>query len=413
MRLKSILEQDVLCFDGGFGTMADARKLISPCPEKLHFTHPADIVAIHRAYVEAGAKVIETNSLGGTPAKLAEHGLEEQCEMLATMAVQHAKEAADGLAWVAYSAGTIGQFLAPLGTLTVEEAIAQYQRPLKAARDAGADLFIIETITDIADMRMALMAAVPLGLPVIASYSYSQNGRLLTGGTPASAALSAAALGAAALGINCSTGPEDMVAPLLDMRLVCPLPVIVQPNAGIPQLDAEGNTVFPLSPQDMLPDMQALLEAGAAGIGGCCGTTPEHIRAFAKLCEDRHPPAPTIVNETWLCSQREKVPLKEALSALAVIRLEDEDVSLLYDLPECKAVLLDLTEVSAEEAAEAVTMAQMATTKTMLFQTEDAQVATAALRAYHGRSALLAPASMDGVARPFGAVLVSDGLVAD
>lgn len=407
MRLKTILEHEVLCFDGGFGTQANARKLIAPCPEKLHFSHPAEVVAIHRAYVEAGAKVIETNSLGGTAAKLSEHGLADQCEMLATMAVQHAREAAGNRAWVAYSAGTIGQFLAPLGMLTIEEAIAQYRRPLVAARDAGADLFILETITDIADMRMALLAAIPLGLPVIASYSFSQNGRLLTGGTPACAALSAAALGVLALGINCSTGPEDMVRPLLDMRLVCPLPVIVQPNAGIPTLDAEGRTVFPLSAEDMLPDMQALLEAGASGIGGCCGTTPEHIRAFARLCEDRHAPAPTVVHETWLCSQRETVSLQEALSVLAQVRLEDEDVSLLYDLPDCKAVLLDLAALSPEEASEAVTMAQMATTRPLLFKTEDAQVASAALRAYHGRSAVLAPQALEATLRPYGAVLVS------
>lgn len=407
MRLKTILEHEVLCFDGGFGTMTNALKLSAPCPEKLHFTHPAEVVSIHRAYVEAGAKVIETNSLGGTAAKLQEHGLGDQCEMLATMAVQHAKEAAGNMAWVAYSAGTIGQFLAPLGTLSAEEAIEQYRRPLIAARDAGADLFIIETMTDIADMRMALLAAVPLGIPVVASYSFSQNGRLLTGGTPACAALSAAALGVIALGINCSTGPEDMLRPLLDMRLVCPLPVILQPNAGLPELDAQGNTLFPLSPSDMLPDMEALLDAGASGIGGCCGTTPEHIRAFSRLCEHRNAPAPTVINETWLCSQREMVPLQEALSALASVQLEDEDVSLLYDLPDCKAVLLDLTALSAEEAAEAVTMAQMATTRPLLFKTEDTQVASAALRVYHGRSAVLAPQALESILRPYGAVLVS------
>lgn len=409
MDLTGLLAQEVCRFDGGFGTLAAAMNLRADCPELLNLESPQGVLAIHKAYVEAGAQVIETNSLGANPIKLSEKGLAGRCGELATAAVKLARQAAGEKALVAFSLGTCGQFLYPVGGLSMADAIACYQEPIRAAQAAGADFVIAETFTDIGDMRAALLAAASLNMPAVASFTFEKSGRTMTGSTPQAAALAAAALGACALGINCSTGPEDMLGPLKAMRAVCPLPVIVQPNAGLPELTPEGLTRFTLGPGDMAGPVAALLDAGAAGIGGCCGTTPEHIRLFADLAKATPPPAAQAPIGPLLSSQRQIIPLPLALSSLAALRLTDADVSDLYDLEEeHQAVLLDVTDLTPEDAAEATAMAQLATARPLLFAAENGDALRSVLRAYHGVTALRVPQALVGLLPAFGALALPE-----
>ncbi|MDR3051217.1 MAG: homocysteine S-methyltransferase family protein [Oscillospiraceae bacterium] len=385
---KTLLRQQVVQFDGGFGTMINAQGLIAPCMESLNLTHPDAVQAVHAAYVAAGAQVVETHSLCTNPLQLRAHGLEDQTEALARAAVQNARAVAKNNALVAYSVGTLGAFLAPLGDLTLDEAVALYTRPMTTAAQAGADLFIIETMTDIADMRAAILAALPLLLPIVASYTFQPNGRTLTGGTPACAALATEALGVTAVGINCSTGPQAMREPLAEMRAATRLPIIVQPNAGLPATDEAGHAHYAMSAEAMAPWMKTILEGGASGIGGCCGTTPAHVARMAALCASL-PPLPVRDGQPLICSDRALLPLSQALASHAVCALNAPDVSPLYDLDAPEALLLDVTALTPPQIADALPQAQAVCHAPRLLRAQGVEGLTAALRAYVGRAGVV------------------------
>ncbi len=383
----TLLAKHIVQFDGGFGTMIAQSSHSEPCMEMLNITHPDAVQAVHSAYVAAGAQVVETHSLGTNAPQLKRHGLENRVADLAAAAVKNAKAAAQGKALVAFSVSTLGRFLAPVGETTLDEAIEYFREPMRAAAEAGADLYIIETMTDIAEMRAAILAAQPLLLPIVASYTFQANGRTLTGGTPACAAIAAEALGVTALGINCSTGPEGMREPLADMRAASRLPIIIQPNAGLPCTDADGHTHYAVDADTLATAMVGLVEGGAAGIGGCCGTTPAHIEKMRPLTEAL-PPLPVCDSAPMVSSGRFVLPLAEAIEKAQPCALDNSDISPLYDLDEPEAVLLDLTKLSPADIDEAIPEAQTACAVPMILRVKDAACLDAALRAYVGRAAV-------------------------
>ena len=290
----------------------------------------------------------------------------------------------------------------PSGRYTLSEMMDSFSVCAEAGAKAGADFILLETMTDIAECRAACLAAKKTGLPVAASFTFEENGRTLSGGTPECAALTLAAAGASAIGINCSTGPEQMLRPLAAMRKVCPLPVIVQPNAGMPEIDESGRAHYRFTPEYMLPHMQKILDAGASAIGGCCGTTPDHIALFSTL--DLSSPAESGWDGTaYICSARAYVSLSEALENAAEI----EDVEDLYDLEDEAAAILNLTSVSEDEVEEMLLEAQMATNLPLIFRCEDENVLSAALLNYPGVAAVYAPASCSAVCEKYGAYLLS------
>lgn len=399
----ALLSQGVVQFDGGFGSMITSMGHSGPCLERLNITHPSDVQAVHAAYVSAGAQIIETHSLGCNPMQLARHGHAEDTAAFARAAVHNARAATHGKALVAFSVGTIASFLRPVGPTELEEAVQSYAVAVQAAAQAGCDLFIIETMMDIPDMRAAILAAKPLGLPIIASYTFQENGRTLTGGTPEAAAIAAEALGVSALGINCSTGPQDMLAPLRAMQSVSRLPIIVQPNAGLPMVDAQGAAHYPLSPDSMEAHMGALLDAGAAGIGGCCGTTPAHIACMSALSSSARPSAPTVESKNLLSSLRAHLPLSLALSNPTRCILNSIDISPIYDAEPDSALLVDITALSAAQVSEVVPEAQTACPVPLLFRVQEREALIAVLRHYAGQTAVEAPPALHDVLCHYGA----------
>ncbi|BAN76174.1 homocysteine S-methyltransferase family protein [Adlercreutzia equolifaciens] len=278
-----------LLFDGGMGTLVQAAGLhtVHEVPDLLNLTHPEAIVAIQRQYVEAGADCITTNTFNTNRLKLANAG--------ATVAEVYAAAAANarvaGAPLVAGDIGPTGALLEPLGTLTFDEAFDIFSEQACAAEAAGCDLIVVETMADLLEAKAAVLAAVEsTTLPVFATMTFGEDGRTFLGTTPAIAATTLSALGASAVGLNCSLGPTEL-APLVgelaphDRALV-----MVQPNAGLPRIQ-DGETVFDVGPNEFDQAMEAILDAGATVIGGCCGTTPDHIAALRALIDARPLPA--------------------------------------------------------------------------------------------------------------------------
>lgn len=278
-----------LLFDGGMGTLVQAAGLhtVHEVPDLLNLTHPEAIVAIQRQYVEAGADCITTNTFNTNRLKLANAG--------ATVAEVYAAAAANarvaGAPLVAGDIGPTGALLEPLGTLTFDEAFDIFSEQACAAEAAGCDLVVVETMADLLEAKAAVLAAVEsTTLPVFATMTFGEDGRTFLGTTPAIAATTLSALGASAVGLNCSLGPTEL-APLVgelaphDRALV-----MAQPNAGLPRIQ-DGETVFDVGPNEFAQAMEAILDAGATVIGGCCGTTPDHIAALRALIDARPLPA--------------------------------------------------------------------------------------------------------------------------
>ena len=295
-------------FDGAMGTMLQAGGLKpGACPELMNIEHPDVVKSIHEAYIKAGSTIIETNTFGASTIKLEHYGLADRMTELNTAAVKIAKSAAGERAKVAGSMGPTGRFIQPLGDLDFEAAYQVFYEQSQALAAAGVDYFIIETCIDIQEMRAALLAAKEAApkIPVICQLSYSEDGRTVTGTDPQSAAVILAAMGADIIGVNCSLGPEQLVPIVKTLAENCQVPISVQPNAGMPYLD-NGETKFPMGAVEFGTWGRKLVEAGASFLGGCCGTTPEHIKELAKNVKNLAEPVRHNIKRQLMLASRSK-----------------------------------------------------------------------------------------------------------
>ena len=294
-------------FDGAIGTMLqNAGMKPGDCPELLNVTNPELVQKVHRAYFEAGSDIIETNTFGASKIKLAEYGLSDRMEEINRAAVQNVKIASGGKVKVAGAMGPTGGFIQPLGELDFDDVYQNYLEQAKVLAAAGADYILIETCIEIQEMRAALLAAKDAcNLPVICQLSFSEDGRTVTGTDPQSAAVILSAMGADVIGANCSLGPEQLVPIVRELAENCSCPISIQPNAGMPHL-VDGKTVFPMMPEDFGKWAPELVKAGATFIGGCCGTTPEHIRAIKKALEGVTEPVRKAPSENLALASRSK-----------------------------------------------------------------------------------------------------------
>ena len=281
-------ERPVLC-DGAMGTVLYARGVfIHRCYDELNLSDPALILAIHQEYLQSGAEILETNTFGANRFRLARHGLGEKVAEinaagvgLAKQAAAHLKEKQAGDAWVAGSVGPLGVRLEPLGKTGLDEARAAFVEQIAALSAAGVDLLMIETMPALNEAREALLAAKEAApdLPVFAMVTVDEDGNCLDGASPASAATLLTEWGADAIGCNCSTGPATVLTAIEAMRAATSLPLVAMPNAGMPRA-VEGRNIYLCSPEYMASFARKAIKAGAQFVGGCCGTTPNHIRAM-------------------------------------------------------------------------------------------------------------------------------------
>ncbi len=290
MDWKSLLRDEaVVPADGACGTQLAARGLPSgTVPELWNAENPDAVRAVVADYVEVGARFVLTNTFGGSRWKLAHADLADRAVELNRRGVELAKEAAGDRAFVLASVGPTGRFMVPLGDKPREAFVEVFAEQIGAAAAGGADGVCLETMIALDEMTAALdaaRAAAP-GLPIVASLTYDKGPRgyaTMMGVRPEQAAAALEEAGADLIGSNCGNGPENMVEVAQTLRAATRLPLWVKPNAGMPEL-VGGETVFRKTPDEMAAYVAALVTAGAQIIGGCCGTTPAHIRAIAEAC---------------------------------------------------------------------------------------------------------------------------------
>ncbi|MCL1849777.1 MAG: homocysteine S-methyltransferase family protein, partial [Clostridiales bacterium] len=295
INILEALARNTLISDGAMGTMLQGLGMPSGVsPEVWMLSNQDKILEVMSAYVRAGAEIIETNTFGASRLKLAEYGHENDVHLINTMAVSLAKRAAGADCYVAGVIGPSGRFPSPVGDTAMEDLIEVFAQQAQSISQGGADLILLQTFPDLGEARAAYLGArMATTLPVAVSLTYAANQRTLTGADPATAAVVFTALGADLLGVNCSTGPEEMLPIIEIYRNHSRLPLLAEPNAGVPYLE-DGHTVFPMSPTDMAGYAHLFLAAGVRYLGGCCGTTPEHIRAIAGEAKSAPPPRPSI-----------------------------------------------------------------------------------------------------------------------
>ena len=300
-----------LFIDGAMGTLLQSRGLgPGELPELWNVTHPDVLLDIHRAYLDAGADILLANTFGANRYKLEKES--GRVAELVTAAISLAKEAAQGQAYVALDIGSTGKLLKPYGDLDFEDAYAAYAEMIDAGAAAGADLIVIETMSDIYETKAALLAAKEHSdLPVLVSLTFDESGKLLTGADIPTAAAVVEGLGADVIGLNCGLGPKQMLKLLPQLRDACSIPIAVSPNAGLPVV-VDGKTCFLVEPDEFAADCRALLEGGAAIVGGCCGTTPEHITAMVNACRDTQILPPQQHRRTIVASYTHTVELGRA-----------------------------------------------------------------------------------------------------
>ena len=295
-----LFDQGLIQLDGAMGTLLQQNGLKPGMqPEEMNLTAGEAVTAIHRTYVEAGSRIIYTNTFGANAHKLAPTGLSP--EDVIPAAVKLAKAATQGTgALVALDIGPLGELLEPMGTLTFEEAYALFAQMAKAGAAAGADLAVIETMTDLYEAKAALLAVKEnTNLPVLVTMSFEATGRTFTGCTLAAMAHTLEGLGADAIGINCSLGPVQAAPFIRELAKHTTLPIIAKPNAGLPN-PVDGS--YDLTPAQYAQAMLDCVEAGATLLGGCCGTSPDYLRALRDALASRQPAARAAEKNSFVCS---------------------------------------------------------------------------------------------------------------
>ncbi len=290
---KKLISEKKLILDGATGSnLFKAGMPKGVCPEKWILENPEVMSALQLDYIEAGTDILYAPTFSGNRIKLSEYGLEDDLISINKGLVELTRKSIEksGTDKKIYIAGDLtmtGKQVYPLGDLMFEELVDIYKEQIRVLHEAGVDMLVVETMMSLQECRAALIAAGECcDLPVMITMTFNEDGRALFGTSPEAFALCLSRMGADAIGINCSTGPEKMVPLIEKMKAYTSLPIIIKPNAGMPVL-ADGETVYPMTPKEFASEMEKIVEAGADILGGCCGTTPEHIRVLCETLGDK------------------------------------------------------------------------------------------------------------------------------
>ena len=278
----ALCERKIVLLDGATGSnLMKAGMPRGVCTEAWVCEHPQALLELQRAYVRSGSDIIYAPTFSANRHSLARHGLEDRVRELNTKLVALSKEAAEGKALVAGDLTTTGE---PMGTMAYQTLFDLYREQIEALCEAGADLLVVETMLAVDETTVALEAAQAVcELPVMCSLTVQADGSAYFGGDCVEAVQTLQELGAAAVGINCSSGPEQLISLVRNMQRVAAVPLLVKPNAGLPVISDSGEAVYPMGAAEFAGHMSALVQAGARLIGGCCGTTPEFIAELNKI----------------------------------------------------------------------------------------------------------------------------------
>lgn len=285
---KRLTENKLIYLDGATGSNLMKRGMPGGvCPEKWILEHPDIFIGLQKEFIAAGSNIIYAPTFTANRIKLKEYGLENQIEEINQRLVALSKEASGGKALVAGDITMTGRQLTPMGDMDFEELINIYKEQIRFLADAGVDLLIVETMMSLQESRAALIAAKEVcDLPVMVTLTFETDGRTLYGTDGVTAAVTLEKLGACAIGANCSTGPDKMIELIQSISGVVSIPVIAKPNAGMPGLNSNGETVYSMEADDFAREMKKLVHAGAGILGGCCGTTPTFIEKLVEETKD-------------------------------------------------------------------------------------------------------------------------------
>lgn len=448
MKIREKLGKEILFFDGAMGTVLQSRGLkTGEIPETWNILQPKKIKQVHKEYLQAGANVISANTFGVNTFKC--RNMEYSVEQLVSAGIGIVKEAisevraeqmAQGVKeetlpemYTALDIGSLGKLLKPLGEIAFEEAYQAFKEIIIAGDKAGADVILIETVSDSYEIKAAVLAAKENSdLPVVVTMIFDENGKLLTGGDVASVTAMLEGLGVDAIGFNCGLGPEQMLKLLPELTSCCSIPIVINPNAGLPAV-VNGKTVFNVEPEEFAQKVKILVENGASAVGGCCGTTPEHIRELVNTCKDMELQPITDKNLTVVSSYnhavyftRKPLIIGERINPTGKSKfkqaLRDHDMEYIYKegltQEEKGAHILDvnvgLPEIDEPKLMEeAVTGIQAIIDLPLQIDTSDPIAMERALRCYNGKPMLNSvngkKESMESVfplAKKYGAVVV-------
>ena len=408
MNILQHLKNNILYLDGGMGTLLQARGLLAgELPERWNLSHPDVITNIHKQYFDAGSNVVNTNTFGANCLKFGA----DELDSIICAAIKNARLAANESAgtqpkWVALDIGPTGKMLAPYGDLDFEDAVSIFAQTIRLGVKHGADLVMIETMSDSYETRAALLAAKENSdLPIFVSCAFGEDGKLMTGADPAAMVAMLEGMGADAIGINCSFGPRKLMGVIKEYLKYASIPVIFKPNADLPSVK-EGRTVYDLSPKDFATDMADAVSLGARVVGGCCGTTPEYIKALVEKTAEMQPQPITQKNITCVSSythavifDKEPILIGERINPTGkkrfkeALKANDMDYILREGLSQAEAgvhildVNVGLPEIDEVTVlTDAVCRLQEVTDLPLQIDTSDPVAMEAALRRYNGKA---------------------------
>lgn len=381
-------------FDGGMGSMLNLKA--GELPELLNITDPDRVYAIHEAYANAGADIISANTFGANRLKY------DNVDELVKAGVKNAKRTGKR---VALDIGPTGKLLKPMGDLDFEECVDIFADVVKAGNEAGADLVICETFGDLYELKAAMLSVKEnCDLPLVVSMIFDEKGRLLTGADVQTACAVVEGLGADAIGFNCGLGPKQMIPLVEELHKYCSTPIIVMPNAGLPE-SINGKTVYNVEPDEFAEYMREIAQIGVSYLGGCCGTTPEHIKAMIEATKDIEAKIPEFKHDTLVCSYSQTVDISSGVvigerinptgKKLLKEALRNNDIDYIIregiNQKDAGAHILDvnmgLPEIDeAEMLCKSVFELQSVLSTPLQLDSSDAEAMEKALRIYNGKA---------------------------
>ncbi|MBZ4671226.1 MAG: 5-methyltetrahydrofolate--homocysteine methyltransferase [Clostridiales bacterium] len=399
-----------ILLDGATGSNLIERGLpAGVCVEEWILENPDVLIGLQKEFIEAGSNIIYAPTFSANRKKLEHYGLEEKTVEFNKRLVELSKKASAGRALVAGDISPTGDFVEPFGSMTFSEMIDVYKEQAGALKEAGVDLFVIETMMSLSEIRAAVIACRKFSLPIFVTITVDENGRTLTGATALSCLISLQEMGISAFGLNCSHGPDKMAEVIKEIAPFAKIPLIAKPNAGQP--DECGR--YGLSPEDMAKGMEELLKNGVTIAGGCCGSTPEHIAAIRKLLDgfdfssvkiEKQDTGLMLANETqvfYLSADG----LEASEPVVCGVDMADE----LLELSDSNLDVITIEVLSADDAYQFSQNSHMAKLPVM-FKSDDPMALKSALLTYHGRAMVDGKSSIPEdelrkIAAKYGAIL--------
>ena len=397
MNFKEFLKNNLVFLDGGMGTMLQEYGMgAGEKSETWNLTRPDIITNIHKAYFESGSNVVSTNTFGANSLKFTELELEEVIKA----AIEHAKTARDSFndshyRFIALDIGPTGKLLAPFGDLEFDDAVEIFAKTVRLGVKFGVDLIVIETMTDSLETKAAVIAAKENStLPVLVSNAYSNGGRLLTGASPSVMVSLLEGLGVDIVGANCSFGPKQLEGVIDEILKNASIPVSLKPNAGLPQIK-DGKIYYDVTPDCFGSDIAKMVEKGISAVGGCCGTTPEHIKNLSEALKD-FSRCEKAKNSKTLISSRSNVAIWNNEVSIGKIDVPftydniDDIVESALELQDNGANILyfDISDCDSDEVKDAVNEWQMMVDIPIMVNSKYPSLLEKFLRYYNGKAAV-------------------------